>query len=414
MKFANYSFSGQFVSNLGDQIQIIAIDYLYELLGIPAKDIVYIDKKTLPIYDGEYVLLPVNLPLVDYIEGGLSRRFSERIIPVFLGLNIWKDSLDAEEVSYLRRFEPIGGRDERTLRLLRNHGITSYLSGCITATFPRSDVDRKQLDKVFLVNVPPRLMEYIPKKLLENVEIINQHVFGASSDPKLESRILYEKYRNEAALIVTSLFHAAVPSMAAGIPVIMAQERCSYRLGWLEKLLPIYDGKDFDIIDWAPEPVEYEDFKKLLLDNILHQIRSAYEKYNKILTISQFYEDRKKSNYVIDIFESIKLQLCKRVDQQKHFEYAIYGLSEASIILVNYLKSNYPNAKLRKIYDMRENTRFEGLKAELPSNITPDPNLLIFVTAFAATSAANKLFTEIGRDKDSYIIPFHEMTVASN
>jgi len=75
MKFANYTFNARGVNNLGDNMQIIAIDTIYENMGIPKEEIVYIDKNETGSYQGEYVILPVTMPLVDYTEGGISGRF---------------------------------------------------------------------------------------------------------------------------------------------------------------------------------------------------------------------------------------------------------------------------------------------------------------------------------------------------
>ena len=44
MKFANYKFNARGVNNLGDNMQLIAIDSIYERMGIPKEDIIYIDK----------------------------------------------------------------------------------------------------------------------------------------------------------------------------------------------------------------------------------------------------------------------------------------------------------------------------------------------------------------------------------
>ena len=125
MKYANYRFRARGVNNLGDQMQIIAIDYLYSVMGIPAEEIVYIDYHSLRAYDGEYVILPVTMPMVDYFPNGFADRFSERIIPVFLGVTMVKETLTEKEQIYLRKYEPIGCRDERTLNTMRKYGILS-------------------------------------------------------------------------------------------------------------------------------------------------------------------------------------------------------------------------------------------------------------------------------------------------
>ena len=43
--------------------------------------------------------------------------------------------LSRESLDYLRRFEPIGCRDLRTLELLERRDVECYFSGCLTLTF---------------------------------------------------------------------------------------------------------------------------------------------------------------------------------------------------------------------------------------------------------------------------------------
>ena len=85
-------------------MQIIAIDELYCQMGLDLSEIVYISTNELNSYYGEYVILPVSLPLINYVEGGLSKMFSDHIVPVFLGLTMVKDTLEKEEVNYLRKY----------------------------------------------------------------------------------------------------------------------------------------------------------------------------------------------------------------------------------------------------------------------------------------------------------------------
>lgn len=132
MVFANYELSNNGRRYIGDNIQIYAIDEFYRKCGI--KNIAYIKFDELSTYNGEYAILPVTLPLINYVNGGIAGWFSSHIIPVFLGLTIAKSSLTCEEVQYLKNYEPIGCRDECTMLTMRKYGIQSYLGGCITLT----------------------------------------------------------------------------------------------------------------------------------------------------------------------------------------------------------------------------------------------------------------------------------------
>ena len=66
MKYANIRMQRDGLNNLGDNIQLLAIDNLLHYMGVPKEDIVYIDYYDLATYDGEYVVLPINYPLYGY------------------------------------------------------------------------------------------------------------------------------------------------------------------------------------------------------------------------------------------------------------------------------------------------------------------------------------------------------------
>ena len=134
-KFANIEFTAKAVNNIGDNIQLIAIDEIYKKMGIPSSDIIYINKNDLATYNGEPVILPISMAIVDYTEKGWANRFSDKIYPVFLGITMAKDFLCPEEVDFFKKYEPVGCRDERTLDTLKKYGINAYLSGCITLSF---------------------------------------------------------------------------------------------------------------------------------------------------------------------------------------------------------------------------------------------------------------------------------------
>ncbi len=402
MKFANYKFNARGVNNLGDNMQIIALDYIYDQMGIPKEDIVYIDKNELNNYRGEYVILPVSMPLVDYVESGISGRFSEHIIPVFLGLTMVVDTLSEKEVNYYRRFEPIGCRDERTLNTLRNHGIDSYLHGCITATLPKRQVS-KQYNKVFIVDVSEDLIKHIPDKLRKDAVFLT-HMHEETNDPKQLMQQYYERYKNEAKLVITSLLHCSVPCMAAGIPVVLAKTQVSYRFAWLEKLIRIYDAGEFNSIDWDPLPIEYESHKKRLLEITIGRLEDAYNKYKNILDLSWYYENRNKKEYIIDAFESIKNYIDRKfIDKNSNFQYSIWGLTQISILTVEYISKNYPNAKLMHVYDAYRRVIFEGIMSESPKEIYNNPDEIIFVTTHSAEEMAMNIFGEIKKDEDSYV-----------
>lgn len=403
MRYANYIFNARGVNNLGDNMQIIAIDNIYQEMGIKKEDIVYINTNDLDKYDGEYVVLPVTMPLVDYRENGVAGRFSDRIIPVFLGLTLVKETLLPKEIEYYNRFSPIGCRDERTLNTLRKYGIKSYLHGCITATLPLRNNLTDKRKKVYIVNPPKGIEQYIPKELMENVVYKNHLQEGITENPKEMMQMYYDEYKNNAALVITSLLHCSVPCMAAGIPVILAKDRVSYRMAWLEKLLKIYTKDEFDCIDWNASPVLYEAHKKKILELSIARIQDAFNEYSKIYDISYFYEDRVKKDYIIDACDSLISFIDKNwVDKNKAYQYSIWGLTQIGEYVVDYITTNYPNAKLCHAYDSFRQAKFCGLTSEHPDNIKIFKDETVFVATNGAEKAARELFEKIEKEQGTF------------
>ncbi len=402
MKFANYKFCTKGVNNLGDNMQIIAIDEIYRMMGIASEDIVYIDTQELDSYDGEYVVLPVSMPLVDYRENGIAGRFSERIVPVFLGLTMVKDTLQPQEVAYYKKYEPIGCRDERTLNTLRKYQIDCYLHGCFTVTLPWRKEGPAQ-NKVFIVDVAKKYHEIIPPQLRENACMRTHMRTDHLDDPKLETQRQYEEYKENASLVITSLLHCAVPCLAAGIPVVMMKEAVSYRMAWLEKLLPIYTPEDFHEIDWRPQARLTQEHKQRVLALTIRRLQQAKEKYEEVLDLSFYYEDRVKHAYRNDACYTLKNYIDTNwKDKDAPYRYAVWGLTQISEWVVDYITGHYPNAKLMHAYDSYRKVKFYGLTSESPENIRAHAEETVFITTNGAEKAARELFAEIGKKENTY------------
>ena len=402
MKFANYRFQARGVNNLGDNMQIVAIDHIYTQMGIDLKDVVYIDTNELATYRGEYVILPVTMPLVDYREGGISGRFSPYIIPVFLGLTMVKETLDPVEVAYYKKYEPIGCRDERTLNTLRKYQIRCYLHGCITVTLPRRESDENARD-VFIVDVHPKMQELIPDHLRKDAKFRTHLRTDVQGEAKLETIRQYQEYRDNARLVITSLLHCSVPCMAAGIPVILLKDAVSYRMSWLEKLLPIYSGAKLNDINWEPAAAELESHKEKVLALTISRLQKAYDENAAMLDLSWFYEDREKSEYINDACDSLK----NYVDQHwtnlnGEYHYSLWGLTQIGEWLVDYIRSRYPNAKLCHVYDTFRRAEFKGVQSMHPDTIQEFPEEFVFVTTNGAERAAKELFEKINKPTDTY------------
>lgn len=403
MKFANFRYVNERRASLGDQIQLLAVDYIYRQMGIAGEDIIYIDKNETADYDGEPVILPVNMPLADYCEHGLAGRFSPKITPVFLGLTLLKEGLSQAEADYLRRFEPIGCRDERTFCTMRDCGIQAYLGGCVTALLPR----RPQREtggngKVFIIDAPEGLRPYIPPEILENAEICTHVLPGPHRDAKEMAAERYRQYADEASLVVTSLMHAASPCMAMGIPVILAGKSVSYRLGWIEKFLHIYTPDEYGGIDWNPAPAAYERQKEYLLGFIKKRLTGTLCE-EEVRAVHDFYMDRKRREYEMEFFSPIRDYMDSVwTDPERDYQYAVWGLTEIAELTVDYIGRRYRNARLCHVYDSYRRLDFRGVAAEHPDNSARHPEETVFVTAQAACAPAKMFFEKTGRAENTY------------
>lgn len=407
MRFANYCFNHNSQSYIGDWMQIVAIDELYRQMGVDLSEVVYIDVTELPFYKGEYVILPVSMPLVNYVEGGISRMFSEYIIPVFLGLTMVKDTLEEIEINYLKKYEPIGCRDEKTLNVIRKYGIKSFLNGCMTITLPEYNRNSNSNLKPYIVDVTP-LYDLIPDDVKERAVYRTHFIKNRGEDRKALTKKIYQEYKEYAGVVITSLLHCALPCLAAGIPVILIKREkdISYRFSWIEKILPIYTETDLRKgIDWNPASIDISDIKKRVFDVDTEMLRKAFSYWSRMSDISWFYENRDKHIYINDACEEVRHWIDNHwIDKTAEYRYAFWGLTQMSEWIDDYIRSHYPNAVLSHVYDAYRELNFRGLQSIAPQNITDNIDECVFVTALGAVERAKCFFMEIGKQEDTYVL----------
>lgn len=397
MKFANIFFDGNRKSsiNIGDDLQLIAIENLYKKMGINYNEVIRIGLSQLATYDGEYVILPVSFPLYGYREELYITMFSPKIIPVFLGISIMSGNISEEEVIYLRRFEPIGCRDYYTVELLRKKNICAYLNGCMTATLPHAD-SRKGND-VYLVDIPQKYHSYIPQDLLKNA-IITSQILHDCDKPENAVKERLKDYANNARLVITTRLHCAWPCLALGIPVILMKDRFSFRFTALSRLLHVYTEDEFETINWNPSPVEYEPLKNAIINNAIERILAAHDKYSHMFDISQFYEtDTLMHPIFVEHYDNVVLDIQERFRKDEEILYAIWGITQKADMICTYMKNNYKNSRLVAVYDRNKKVNFHGIKSTQDTNMLTQPDVFVFVTAATANEAAIQLFKNAGK-----------------
>ena len=266
--------------NIGDYVQTLAVEAFYDRYFPKARRI-SLDRDELASYDGEPALVimqgwfsnPGNL---DFIP-------SPKLTPVFVGTHFSLDirnELISPACDFLARFgkQEIGCRDFSTMHYWRAYGGNAYYSRCLTLTFPRRTACPEKQKKIFWVDVPERFRPLIPPVFHNHAESVCQRALryqpGMESHFKQYARDLLKKYRDEAACVVTTAIHCAMPCASMGIPVlfIKASDRNTVIERWsaLYGVIPVYTENDLEnglVPDRIPDPLEFEELKENILKN---------------------------------------------------------------------------------------------------------------------------------------------------
>ncbi|MBE5916753.1 MAG: polysaccharide pyruvyl transferase family protein [Pseudobutyrivibrio ruminis] len=398
MKFANIYFDGNRKGsvNIGDDLQLVAIENLYKEMGINYDDeVVRIGLSELSTYDGEYVVLPISFPLYGYREGTYITMFSPKIIPVFLALSIMSGNISQEECDYFRRFEPIGCRDYYTANLLRKNNIMAYVNGCMTVTFPK----QKNLfgSKVYLVDVPESYYKYIPLHILEESVMCSQVLYDCAN-PEKEIKNRLEEYARNASLIITTRLHCAMPCLAMGLPVILMKDKYSFRFTFVSKYIHVYEKEEFSEIDWNPKSIDFEPEKRKILDLAKKRITETWDKYYDMYALSEFYEKSNiRKDAYIEHFDNVKEFIDKKFNQNECFRYAVWGITQKADMICSYIESNYKNARLSYVYDKNKKIEFHGVMSGNDDDVITADDIFVFVTAATANPIAKEKFEKIGK-----------------
>lgn len=400
--------NGKGIVNIGDAFELLAIDKLYNDMGITEDEIIEVDLENLNTYEGEEIILPINFMLMTYFMGNDIADMSSKIIPVFLGVSFTHQDFTDKQISFFKKFEPIGCRDERTRNSLQMLGVKAYLNGCIALTHQRK-TERIKAGKVAFIDVPKGVEPYIPNDIREDMEILH-HEFYVSreevwEDPSFKNmaKERLEYYQDNIRMIVTSRFHGAVIGLALNIPVILAAENEFYKFSWLSKLLPFYTRERYHEINWQPEAIDISELKEKMVEVAINRIRNAYTMHNNVSRIEEILSNDKRDDannlcYVYDAIEYIKSNWSKDIELQ----YGIWGVSQNAQKLFDFISEEYPKARLAAVYDGLRTTEFHGIKSLSPNEETISYEVFIFVTSNTAKGAAKDLF-ELMKKKNYFL-----------
>lgn len=392
--------------NLGDTLQSLAVYEALKRIGFPEEKIITIDRFKVEDYHGEACILIINgVENYEYFvySDTLIPKYSP-IKPIYTSLHINRP-LRQFEIEGLRFNQPVGCRDEGTMRLLTQFGIHCYLSGCITLTLPKREENGKQ-DKVFFVDIADSLREHIPAELSKNAIELTQIVKMSSLSK--DNRITEEetswynetaynqlyRIRDEARLVVTSRLHIASPCIAMGVPVVLAKDAFDTRFQFIDRFLPLYTPERFSEIDWNPIPIDLENEKRVIIDSLKNRIDFALN----MEKLSKIYKPKPQSiSFQFEEFAAAKKLPFKKEDT---FRYAIWGVAlPNSYQLFDSLCTQFPNSQMITAIDTYcTGTYRDNIPIITPGEISGlSDDIIILVIAPAAHSAAVELLSKTKR-----------------
>lgn len=403
MKYAVINFQGKERNNLGDQFLIQTSKNLLKMAGISEKDIIEIRYEDLPEWkssEGSHVYLPVTFPFLRNVK--IDKLFSEYIEPIFLGF-FWADNeLTEDEVKYLKKYEPIGCRDEYVYNTMKKYGIKAWLNGCATIINNFPFVEPNSERHLFLVDVPESIIKKIPDDILRNAKTATQIVpkgeLGEETAMSLMIR-QYQKYAREADRVVTTKLHCAMACLCMGIPTIMVceTERLPMRMAWLEKLLPIYTIEEISSINWNFTLCDISFAKKAVSENAVMLIKKPYTFTPLMKKITDYYENRERKEYFVEGYTCAVEYIEKNFVSECEIVYAFWGITIFTDMLQRYIKRNYPKARLGKVIDKYKKGKYDGVEIKSISETEISfKNIFLFVTAENAIGDAKEFIQKNG------------------
>lgn len=401
---SSYKDSACAKANIGDAIQTLTIRYLFEQMNISKENIIDVGIDELKYYHGE----PIIMPIIGVLERNtVKKRFpcSPRIRPVFFSSLMYDDVLqgDIELVSYFKKYEPIGCRDERTRDIFRRYGIEAYMMGCISLATPKRE-NNPESGRTFLIDVPKSLEKYIPNDLKANSENLC-HEIPLEVYPITEreynriERVAQDRielYKKEANLVVTSRLHAAAPCIAMGIPVIVVSNNYDYRFAWLDKYVKLYTADEFSQIFWNPDAVNVEFIRERLYTIWNSIITCNMVSYRDILKkLDSYYSDRMRADY----FSKFK-RILRSLQLTKDSTYAIWGAGQHCDYIIMLMDEICPEAKLMIIFDKYKRGSINGVEI-ISSETASDYNFdFVFITTLPGMHEAAAKLEERGFKRD--------------
>ena len=281
---ARYALLSYSTDNLGDEIQSIAArSFLPKFHALVDRDHLAKAPLTTPhkiILNGWYSHRPENWPPSRFLDPFItSFHVSGEIARENVQRRPFADRVkEQDSIDYLNAHGPIGVRDYSTGAYLRQLGVPSYFSGCLTLTLsPKGVGDR--LPYVCVNDLDNDVAAYVQQRCGLRI-IKTTHTNASVTDPAKRFELandLLSLYAS-ATFVVTSRLHCALPCLALGTPVLFCPvAKDTYRFSGLFALLRHTTRQDllgnrapFDLGAPSPNPDTYRNLR----DNLIERCNS--------------------------------------------------------------------------------------------------------------------------------------------
>lgn len=240
-KFGIYSYQTE---NIGDNIQTLAmrrfiprVDYVFDRDNINATTIHPTDQVKL-IMNGWYMHArdgKFNWPPEQ-------QNIQPLLISMYIERDVKNNRADLafftdESREFFKQHGPIGARDIGTDHFLRENGIESYYSGCMTLTLLPDNSVQKQ-DFILAVDVSDRVYNFI--KQHTDRPVIKMDTYIGNDLVPMEKTIIAKYWLSlyqSAHAVITTRLHAMLPCLALQTPVLAIRKKNKHRFEGLIDLV---------------------------------------------------------------------------------------------------------------------------------------------------------------------------------
>ncbi len=262
--------------NIGDDVQAYVtkrflprVDYYIDRNHIdefiPEKE-----EQVATIINGWFLQYTLNWPLSPYIKPlPVSMHFTYK--DWFWDTTDRAYHLQGYGLEYLKSIEPIGCRDSHTMNLLKDKGVKTEYTGCMTLTLEKFEGIEKQ-DYICAVDVSDEVVEQIRKTTDMEVKVVTHTVpedyHTLSWEQRMENVEKLLKLYQGARAVVSYRLHCALPCLALGTSVILLNEDYrNDRFGDYTKYIESCHETDFINgtvkYDYRNIPIHSDEWKKL-------------------------------------------------------------------------------------------------------------------------------------------------------